>query len=61
MDALNIVAVPGLSTPELYIEANRIAWGPTSAAFKKRRQESNISKSDEYDAHAKKVFQYDRN
>jgi succinate dehydrogenase/fumarate reductase flavoprotein subunit len=25
MDALNIVAVPGLSTPELYIEANRMA------------------------------------
>jgi len=25
MDALNIVAVPGLSTPELYVESNRIA------------------------------------
>ncbi len=25
MDALNIVAVPGISTPELYVEANRIS------------------------------------
>ena len=25
MDALNIVAVPGISTPELYVESNRIA------------------------------------
>ncbi|MGV7931056.1 MAG: FAD-binding protein [Spirochaetota bacterium] len=25
MDALNIVAVPGISTPELYVEANRMA------------------------------------
>lgn len=25
MDALNIVAVPGISTPELYVEANRLA------------------------------------
>ena len=25
MDALNIVAVPGISSPELYVESNRIA------------------------------------
>ena len=25
MDALNIVAIPGLDTPELYVESNRIA------------------------------------
>jgi len=31
-----------------------------SEIFKKRRQESNISEGGEYDAHAKKVFQYDR-
>ena len=29
--------------------------------FKKRGQESNLSKSDEYDTHAKKIFQYDWN
>ena len=27
MDALNIVAVPGMTTPELYVESNRIACG----------------------------------
>lgn len=27
MDALNIVAVPGVATPELYVESNRIACG----------------------------------
>ena len=27
MDALNIVAVPGVTTPELYVESNRIACG----------------------------------
>jgi succinate dehydrogenase/fumarate reductase flavoprotein subunit len=25
MDALNIVAVPGVATPELYVESNRMA------------------------------------
>ncbi len=32
-----------------------------SEIFKKRRQESNLSKGDEYDYYAKKVFQYDWN
>ena len=27
MDALNIVAVPGMTTPDLYVESNRIACG----------------------------------
>ena len=27
MDALNIVAVPGVTTPELYVESNRVACG----------------------------------
>ena len=41
----------------LGIKINKIQ----SEIFKTRKQESNLSKSDEYDTHAKKIFQYDWN
>jgi len=42
---------------DIKIKINQIQ----SEIFKKRRQESNLSKSDQYDSYAKKVFQYDWN
>ena len=42
---------------DIKIKINQIQ----SEIFKTRKQESNISKSNEYDTHAKKIFQYDWN